>query len=161
MLRYDVCSLWREFLLFRFQNFSSMPYGGHGVHFESSGGPLAVSRVAFLKLWGCLGLHFSTFGCVLGCIFEALGALWAPFWPNWWPRDLHFSNLGCLLGCILVALGVLWGPSRPNWWPLGRIGGSNAPPAAQNPIFLIFPSLFESILDHFFWLKSIKKSMKN
>ena len=142
MLRYDVCSLWRTFLLFCFQNFSSMPYGCHGVHFESSGGPLAVSRAAFLELWGCLGLHFSTFGCVLGCIFEALGALWAPFWPNWWPLGLHFSTFGCLLGCILVALGVLWAPSRPNWWPLGRLGGSNAPPAAQNLIFLNFPLPF-------------------
>ena len=59
-----------------------------------------------MELWGCLGLHFSTFGCLLGSILGALGALWAIFWPN--------------------------------WWPLGRLGDPNAPPAAQNRIFLNF-----------------------
>ena len=142
MLRYDVCSLWRTFLLFCFQNFSSMPHGYHGVHFESSGGPLHVSRAAFLELRGCLGLHFSSFGCVLCCILEALGAL-----------GLHFGQIGGLWVSIFPLLGVSW---AAFWWPwgffgllLGQIGGlwgalgvPMPPPAAQNLIFLNFPLPF-------------------
>ena len=62
---------------------SFMAPGCHGVHFGSSGGSwgsvfavLAVSLAAFWKLWGSLGLHFSTFGCLLGYILGALGAWW-------------------------------------------------------------------------------------
>ena len=47
-----------------------MPPGCHSVHFGCSGG---------------IPWYFSTFGCLLSCILGALGALWAPFWQNWWP----------------------------------------------------------------------------
>ena len=68
----------------------------------------------------------------------AQGVSWAALWELWGSLGLHFSSFGCLLGCILGALGALWAPFWPNWWPLGRLGGTNAPPTAQNQIFSNF-----------------------
>ena len=86
-----------------------------------------MPRCSFRKLKGSLGFHFGSFRRLLGCILGALGMPRPPFFHFWVSPGQHFGSLG-----------NLWAIFWPNWWPLGRLGDPNAPPAAQNRIFLNF-----------------------
>ena len=97
----------------------------------------------------------------LGFIFAVLALFWAAFWEFWGCLGLYFSIFGCLLGSILGALGALWAPFWLNWLPLGRLGGPNAPPAAQNRIFLNFALPFWRHFGRFLEVKIDAKINEN